>query len=262
MNCGEYEALLYGSIEESIGHVNAVHMAAHEASCERCRRLAALVSGNDSVPAAVDENFTDSVLARTSGKPCDEVAMLLASGGPDAADHDALWPAHVETCKACQVLQGALSRMLREVPALAELEPDASLVSSVLTETSKATLGRRSLAPARRARESLWLRFVQRPRAALEGAYVTAMLLLVVTWLPWSASASPVQALDNWWRGRAEAANDLSATMINTLGGSVQGTWRRLRTPDLTKFGERWNPVGSGAVEQDMTDPNGSGDGE
>lgn len=262
MNCSEFEALLYASVEESIGHVNAVHMAAHEASCARCRRLAALVAGNDaSSSAGPVEGLAESVLAQTSGKPCGEVAVLLAEGGADAGP-EALWPVHVKTCKDCRALQGALARMLREVPALAEIEPDASLADTVLRATSRATSGRRSSVPGRRPRESFWLRFVQRPRAALEGAYVTAMLLLVVAWLPWSASATPVQALDTWWRGRAEAANGLSASMLNAVDGSVQGTWRQVRAPDLTKIGVRWNQKASGSVEQDMTDRNGSDTGE
>jgi hypothetical protein len=254
MNCDEFETLLYASIEESIGHVNAVRMAAHEISCARCRRLAELVGGNDAVSIAEPfDGLAESVLAQTSGKPCDELAVLLAEGASDA-DPEALWPVHVKHCKDCRALQGALARMLHEIPALAELEPDASLTDSILRATSRAAPRRRSSVPVRGGRESFWLRFVQRPRAALEGAYATAMLLLVVTWLPWSASASPVQALDSWWRARAEAANDLSVAVLSAVDGSVQSTWRQLRPPDLTKIGERWNPVGSGSVEQDMTD--------
>ncbi len=259
MNCSEFEALLYASIEESIGHVNAVRMAAHEASCARCRRLAEMVTGSDAGDSAEPfEGLAESVLAQTSGKPCEEVAVLLAEGGSDP-DPAALWPVHVQNCKECRALQGALARMLHEIPALAELDKDASLPDAVLSATSRASSGRRLSAPDRRTRESFWLRFVQRPRAALEGAYVTAMLLLVVTWLPWSASASPVQALDSWWRGRAEAANDLSASMMNAVEGSVQGTWRHLRTPDLTKVGARWNPASSDSVEQHKSDQKRSG---
>jgi len=254
MNCSEFEALLYSSIEESIGHVDAVRMTAHEASCSRCRALATLVSGTEASAAAeAVEGLAESVLTQTSGRPCEEVAVLLAEGESDAGPA-ALWPVHVKTCKECRALQGALARMLREIPVLAELDPEVSLVDSVLQATAR----RRPIA-RRRSRDSLWLRFVQRPRAALEGAYVAAMLLLLITGLPWALSVGPVRTLDTWWRERAEAANGLSASMLNAVDGSVQGTWRQLRTPELKNIGQPWNPAGTGSVEQDNPDRKWSG---
>jgi len=255
MNCGEFEALLYSSIEDSIGHVDAVRMTAHEASCPRCRALAALLSGTEvSASAEAVEGLAESVLAQTSGRPCEDVAVLLAEGESDTGSA-ALWPVHVKTCKDCLALQGALARMLREIPSLAEHDPEVSLVDSVL----KATARRRPIVARRRSRDSLWLRFVQRPRAALEGAYVAAMLLLILTGLPWALSVSPVRTLDTWWRERAEAANGLSASMLDAVDGSVQGTWRQLRAPDLKNIGPRWNQTDTGSVEQDNTDRKGSG---
>lgn len=269
MNCSEFEALLYASIEEHIEQVDGARMAAHEASCARCRRLAALVSGSDAGSSELAEEFAESVLERTSGKPCEEVAILLAEGGSDTSHPEALWPVHVASCKDCRALQGALARMLRETPALAELEPEVSLVDSVL----RATLGRRPLVASGRVREGFWTRFVLRPRGALEGAYVAAMLLLFVTGLPWSVSASPVRALDTWWRGRAEAASGFvesaemrlrvgQAGLLNAVDGSMQSTWRHVRAPDLSEFGARWNQKGSGSVEQDIEDRNRSSTGE
>ena len=275
MNCSEFEALLYASIEEHIERADSARMAAHEASCARCRRLAELISGNDAGSSELAEGFAESVLERTSGKPCEEVAILLAEDGSDASHQEALWAVHVATCKDCRALQGALARMLRETPALAELEPEVPLVDSVL----RATVGRRVVA-SRRPREGIWTRFVRRPRAALEGAYVTAMLLLLVTGLPWSLSGSAARTLDAWWSGHAEAAsgfvevaerrlrvvqaglNVMSASVLNAVDGSMQSTWRHVRAPDLNKVGARWNQTGSGSVEQDREDRTRSGTGE
>ena len=275
MNCSEFEALLYASIEEHIEPADGARMTAHEASCARCRRLAGLVSGNDAGSSELAEGFAESVLERTSGKPCEEVAILLAEDASDASHQEALWEVHVATCKDCRALQGALARMLRETPALAELEPEASLVDSVL----RATVGR-PLVASRRPREGLWTRFVRRPRAALEGAYVTAMLLLLVTGLPWSLSGSTTRTLDAWWREHAEAASGfvevaerrlrvgqaglsvMSASALNAVDGSMQSTWRHVRAPDLNKVGARWNQKGSGSVEQDREDRTRSGTGE
>lgn len=257
MNCSEFEALLYASIEEHIEPADGARMTAHEASCARCGRLAELMSGNDADSTELTEGFTESVLERTSGKPCEEVAILLAEDASDASHQEALWAVHVATCKDCRALQGALARMLRETPALAELEPEVPLVDSVL----RATVGR-PLVASRRPREGFWIRFVRRPRAALEGAYVTAMLLLLVTGLPWSLSGSSARTLDAWWRGRGEAASGLSASVLNAVEGSMQSTWRHVRAPDLNKVGVRWNQTGSGSVEQDREDRTRSGTGE
>ena len=276
MNCSEFEALLYASIEERIEPADGARMTAHEASCARCRRLAGLISGNEAGSSELAEGFAESVLERTSGKPCEEVAILLAEDASDASHQEALWAVHVATCKDCSALQGALARMLRETPALAELEPEVSLVDSVL----RATVGRRPLVASRRPHEGFWTRFVRRPRAALEGAYVTAMLLLLFTGLPWSLSGSTTRTLDAWWREHAEAAsgfvevaerrlrvvqaglNVMSASVLNAVDGSMQSTWRHVRAPDLSKVGARWNQTGSGSVEQDREDRTRSGTGE
>jgi hypothetical protein len=266
MNCSEFEALLYASIEEHIEPADGARMTAHEASCASCRRLAALVSGSGTDSSEFAEGLAESVLMRTSGKPCEEVAILLAEDGSDTSHQEALWPLHVETCKDCRALQGALARMRHEIPALAELETEASLVDSVLS----ATLGRRPSLANRRSHEGFWIRFVRRPRAALEGAYVTAMLLLVVTGLPWSLSGSSGRTLDSWWRGPAEAASGLvegaemrlrvgQAGLMNAVDESMQSTWRHVRAPDLDKLGARWNQTRSGSVEQDSGDQTRSG---
>ncbi|HXS29501.1 MAG TPA: hypothetical protein VN755_01605, partial [Steroidobacteraceae bacterium] len=119
MNCSEFEALLYASIEERIEPGDGARMTAHEVSCDRCRRLAELISGNDAGSSELAEGFAESVLERTSGKPCEEVAIFLAEDGSGASHQEALWAVHVATCRDCRALQGALARMLRETPALA-----------------------------------------------------------------------------------------------------------------------------------------------
>jgi hypothetical protein len=119
--------------------------------------------------------------------PCAAALERLGQGGGSLApvDHEAL-AQHLDSCEPCAAVAAAVSQLEEDLPRLCEIEPDPWFTRDVM----RATLGRDRPAEGRvRARRMLasagaWLRewwssVVQRPRFALEAAYVLSMALLL-----------------------------------------------------------------------------------
>jgi hypothetical protein len=258
MDCARFEELLFAGMDADLEPVEREQMALHEQGCARCRRLAELVAGNED-PAQdvtkderVADEITAAVVARTSGRACEQAAALLAETIDEhVGGTDDLLRLHLASCPDCAALERALMQLRRAMPALAEADPGPHFVSSVLAATlgrDVPTAARDRRAPARTPRpmsprvdlSGLWQRLARRPRLALEGSYVVTMLLLLVFGPPtWSAAESPVQAFDGWWRERTGAAREL----IESAGASAQRGLESL-----------WNENESDSVEPDTAD--------
>jgi anti-sigma factor RsiW len=194
MDCTRYEELLFAGLDAELEPDAREQMARHAQGCARCRRLAAVVAGNEEpIPPDIADELAAEVFARTSGA-------------------------------------AAIERLQRELPALAEADPGPDFVSSVLA----ATIGRETTqpAPARLHRPAspridlsgLWQRLALRPRLALEGSFVVTMLALLVFGLP-STTESPVRAFDSWWRNRTDAARELIENASESAQRGLDSLW-------------------------------------
>jgi hypothetical protein len=245
--------LLFAGLDTTLDPVEREQMQNHEQSCASCRRLAAVVSGSFE-PAAGErgDEIATAVLARTSGKACEQVAELLADSFDVRADAagsaDELLDLHLATCPDCATLARTLAQLRRKLPALAEADPGSRFVGAVLAATLGSEATSRSSVP-RRARShtvlrfdlaGLWDQLARRPRLALEGSWVVTMLALLIFGMPsWSASESTVESFEDWWRDRADVAREL----IKDAGDTA---WDGLRSLG--------NENGSGNVEPGNTD--------
>ena len=257
MDCAGFEALLFVGLDCEAVPAERESMVLHQQSCEHCRRLAALVTGapESDATGVADDELTTAILMRTSGKPCDQAAALLADSGDEAADTDPLLRRHIASCAECAALERALVQMRRKLPALAEADPGPDFASSVLRATIPAVTDERARtfhpAKARASRASVWQRLARRPRIALEGSYLVAMLVLLVVGLPGeSDSENAAQALDAWWRERAAAAGEL----IENFDSSAQAVWDEVLAPQSDHFWSIWNENAAGDVEPDAMD--------
>ncbi len=165
----------------------ARRLETHVATCERCARLAALVrdaTGNAD-PTGDTEDLLPAVLQLTTGSPCARAESLLPAlvDGELDADSREILEGHLAGCEPCSQLLAALRDARAVLPALAEMEPPPGFAASVLRATSGAP-ARAAWAPRVPARVSAfgqwWLRFLARPRASLEIAYVATVLLVVL----------------------------------------------------------------------------------
>jgi hypothetical protein len=128
------------------------------------------------------DHFAASVLAQTSGKTCDRTLLLLVEAEAEQSAASELLPLHLESCAHCAAVAHAWTQVLHTLPLLAEGDPDPNFVGAVLAATAGS---RKQRVVSPRA----WLgriqhRLIRRPRIALEGAFVMALLLLVAFGLP------------------------------------------------------------------------------
>ena len=201
MDCTRFEELWFAALDgpHTGAEARRVYGAeetarrAHAAGCARCSALERLVSAAATKPEAEPpEDLLESILAATS-------------------------PAWART----------FARLDRELPDMAEVRPDPTFVADVLAATSGAapsdasatalqTTPARPTAPIVRRRPAsprldrlatAWEALVRRPRLAFEGAYVGAVVLMLVVGTPaWSLSVSPAELLTEIRADRVEPA--------------------------------------------------------
>ncbi|HEX4826267.1 MAG TPA: zf-HC2 domain-containing protein [Candidatus Polarisedimenticolaceae bacterium] len=124
-----------------------------------------------------DPELTAAILARTSGPVCGAARDQLcgvADGTLDSIDAE-LVGRHLEGCAECAALAEALASMRRELPRLFGDHPDPAFLQEVLDRT---TARNRTPRLAERCRAAA-RRLLDRPRIALEGAFVGAVLLVL-----------------------------------------------------------------------------------
>jgi predicted anti-sigma-YlaC factor YlaD len=195
----------------------------HLRACAACRALVALAR-LEPRDCAVEPpgDLLESVLGRTSGSACaaarDRLAERVAE--PLEAGDERLVLGHVERCADCAALARILACLARDLPRLAEVEPDARLLAEVLARTS-----RRPTWTARAL--DAWQRLAQRPRLALEGAYVGTVVFLLIFGLSNEPAAATRRALDSLrqppaaatttWRHAQSLASAVARTSASTL---------------------------------------------
>ena len=160
-------------------------------------------------------DLTRRILAATSGAACARAESLL---GEDLDPVDrALLEGHLGRCEPCRALADALAWALLALPALAERDPGRAFTAAVLARTSRRPA--RGLVPTlERAYgwcEDLW----QRPRIALEAAWVGAVVAAILIWSPVAPSGAADQAVAAVQTGGAvvpqllREAGDLTGTL-------------------------------------------------
>lgn len=132
-----------------------------------------------------DPDLTRAILGRTSGSPCARLRHLACDlvDGALAPDEAALAQGHLDHCPACSALVSALRASASLLPTLAEADPGPGFTARALRATSLLPV------PA----PSGWARLLQRPRIALELAYLAAAAGIL-------AFHSPAARLVEAWR--------------------------------------------------------------
>lgn len=282
MNCVEFETLLFDSLDREIASADVERMQAHRFGCASCRDLYSLLRRDDQQgPTDLPHDFATGVVAITSGRPCERAQLLLAASEQNDSDQDWLVAQHLENCPDCSAVARALARLQLDLPTLAEADPGADFVHTVMAATFG--LRRKRKRSQRSGPHRLIERLIRRPRIALEGAYAAAMLMLMVGLASPSFSQLPVQAGQAWHsvaetaRTAAAGAGDLTANTLGfadrlaaslsakavELGTTVSSSardlgraaWDGLVTRNVEEIRSLWNEKVSGAVEPDTSNP-------
>jgi len=188
MNCLDFESRLEALLDGTVGAEARQDCLVHAEKCFVCGELlAAVVGSNPSTPDESTAHLTRTVLERTIGSACSQAKEQL----PAYVDQELtgtdkeLLDVHLEGCVDCQKLASTLVALRRDLPSLAEAPVDEQFVSQVLA----ATLPRHT--PLQLWWRSHWSGWVQRPRFAMEAAYVGLLVVILVL----GAFSTPVAAL-------------------------------------------------------------------
>ncbi len=215
MNCAEFQELLFEWLEGRLEVAEVERMRSHAAGCLRCRELEELANGDAGLPAIEPpDDMVASIMAQTTGGACNRALLLVSErldrDAANAAEPDPLLEMHLESCAECARLAGALERLQRELPAMAEMQPDPGFVGDVMAATVGAAVpvhavtpeGAVAAAPGFASRPAIdWRavvqslplaarvsvffeRLAQRPRLAFEGAFVGSLAFVLVIGLP------------------------------------------------------------------------------
>lgn len=157
----------------------------HLRSCPDCRDLERLLGEGLAFPSEeVPDGLVDDVLRRTSGSACAQAAGMacdLVDDSLTGVDLE-LMQLHLGGCPDCARLVSALGYLSENLPSMARVDPGRAFTRDVLAMTPS-----RSYDPRPRWVE-LWRAVWQRPRFAIELAYLAAVTL----WIAFSLAGSPL----------------------------------------------------------------------
>jgi len=268
MDCASFIDRMDALLDDDLSAEERGALDRHLNSCADCRELSRAL-GAESIEAP--PGMTASILKSTSGSACTSAEGRLC----DWVDRelgrvdDELVRLHLASCVDCASLGRVLARMPQDLSRMAELQPDERFVSDVLTRTL----------PVRKRFErwtarltSGWQSMLQRPRIAMEGAYVGTIVLVLLFGTPGSplaavpqralelARVNPVSELQPL---EAQVRADVGAAMRAT-GGKVAGASRsvandvahysadKIETLRL-EFGTFWSRLASKAENDNTT---------
>jgi len=238
MECREFDRRLEELLEGRLPDRARREVRRHLEECARCRELEALARASlESPPAGAGAVLTDAVLRRTTGPACDRAHEMLGDlvdGTLDRATEE-LVRLHVQHCRPCRALAETLARLAEILPAMAEIEPDDRFVGDVMRATARR---RRPLADLLDAARAGWRGVVWRPRFALEGAYLGAVIL----WFTFGSAISPLNEIP------ARAAALTRINPAQTLSASMPAPRLDLSMQPATVGREIWRATGGNVL--------------
>lgn len=227
MDCRGFQARYERLVEGRLSDAERHECERHALECPDCAELweLAAVAADD---AAVDPPavLTGEILRRTSGTACASALPRLCDhvDGVDEALDRELMRSHLAGCEDCAGLARALVRLNRDLPTLAELDPGEDFARAVMARTLPArTLWNRWVATA----AARWRALTQRPRFALEGAYLGTLLLAIVYAVPFSPLAGLPGRVASL--GRIDVVAELREPMARVesdLSSGASTAWR------------------------------------
>jgi len=186
MNCHDFEVSFEDFLAGNLPAEAHGRCDSHVSECSSCSELVKL-AGLPLEPSA-EGDFAQGVLDRTSGSACaqaEENLPALADKLMPASSDRELLAAHVDRCAHCSELVVELEHLRYELPRLATIRPEVSLVDDVLRRTLPAQIR------LKRWWIETWPRWVHRPRFASELAFACTLVLVLIVSFP----GSPLQAM-------------------------------------------------------------------
>ena len=212
MNCRQFESRLESLLDSRLTPAEREASLQHAESCPACRELMEAVADPTlTEETAPQETLVESILAATVGSVCDRARQQLPAfvDRELTGDDRRLVEIHLASCDGCRRLEATLVSLTTELPKLAEEAPDLRFTRDVLAATSQ-----------RRPPAWTWLKthgsaWIQRPRFAMEAAYVGVLALMLVL----GAFSTPVAALPQRGVELIQSAPDTPSIWVRTQEG-------------------------------------------
>jgi hypothetical protein len=261
VSCREFERALDEVLATGAGSAGVENpelwrsLEGHVADCADCAELLELAR----LPRPVAAEVAEGAITRTSGSACRQAEAGLnqyAVGESSGAD-SALLAVHLEHCRACAGLVEELELLSADLPRLARVQPETSLVAGVLRRTLPWPVR------ARRWWAATWPVLVRRPRFAVEFSFALTLVLVVIFGTP----GSPLQAMperavglvrsDSFERLEAwpEAAQGEITSRLLSTGAEGKRWALGLMTSGRTQFGTIRDEVASWFVTAENEPP-------
>ena len=246
MNCETLLGHAPGFLEGTLAPADHEAVVLHLEVCASCHALFSALL------ASTDPGLTDAILERTSGgacrsarsRLCDRIDGVLAPFDAELVD------GHVRHCADCGALERVLVRLQADLPRLAAVDPGPGFTEAILARTSR----RPRRVPLNERWAAAVSRLLERPRIALEGAFVAAALVVLPILIsPAQLAGRPKHAIVDA-RG---VMSELTAT-IQVGARSAWGTAQalvvensaRLRPGTLCRLGASRQESGESAQEE------------
>ena len=171
---------------EYLSEIQIQKVTDHLADCEECStHLARLTLETVSIGSQPDPDLADAILTATSGNPCVDAQECIAESFDNTLTHrnQALLNSHINHCSHCDDMAQTLPKICNAVNTTALWVPDPGFAMDIMRETVNSPSGR-CLAWCRQCKIFFSETLYQRPRIAMEAAYVAAVLMLGIFQLP------------------------------------------------------------------------------
>ncbi len=209
LDCRRFEARFEAWLAGTLAPEDGQACSEHVDGCAACGELARLA--RLPVEEGPSDGLLTGVLERTSGGVCASAERSLSelAEGEVAADDRRLLSEHAAHCPSCSGLVHELERLSVELPRLAEVKPQRTLVDDVLRATLPLPVR------VRRWRMRTWRQWVRRPRFAAELAYAATLVVVVVFGTP----SAPLEAMQ---KRAVEFARTESLERIESLQSAAE----------------------------------------
>lgn len=184
MNCRDFQLNLPEMLADQLGDSLLLEAEQHLGCCPRCLvQWTEALTGTQSQPAQA--KLASKVLNILQLDVCVAAQDALCEQKPEILALDESLAMHLETCPDCAALSQVVLQLNHELPALREIQAPIFFTSRVLARTSKQrpTPNEPSVIQKNTWR-SLSKRISQRPRFAIEAAYVLSLSLVIAIGTP------------------------------------------------------------------------------
>lgn len=238
MNCADFQLNLPAMLAEKLSPSTLLQTEQHLASCPHC-----LVQWSDTIAAQAAQssspNIAANVLNTLGLDSCIAAQDALCDHKCDTLQLEPTVAMHLESCPDCTALSQIVLRLNAELPTLRDISVPLGFTLRVLNRTNYVRQApANDLATGKQSWRAFAKRVSQRPRFAIETAYVLSLCLVLTLGTPLFGQdgLSDVNQIISGARTLGEQQSQLIREQNNLLVRSSREQWDRLYDSTYTQI--------------------------